>query len=286
MDVLGYLLADNELVEGQAATAPDPVWLAGRMANLYRHWAGSAGVDLPAITDGFLLRLHCHGEPIAETCLLTARAVERWGGHDYHSAHHHAEVATNAMVITEIARSFGQIVPPEQRALLLAGSLAHDLYYDPHAAGRPRFSAETHSAEALDKIASHCGVRGEERTMLTCLILATEPGFRSTLAKLLNGQEHEGLRPDLDMLSSNPTLASLAGALSDADLLSSAGLTQEWHRTQLDRLQRELGRQITPEEDLQFLDTIVGENFLSPGSKVFSPNLASVREAVRQRRNP
>jgi hypothetical protein len=281
MDVLAYLLADDDWVEGQSAIVPDPARLGGRMAGLYRRWAGPEDVDLTAITDGFLQRLGCDDSPVGQACRAAANAVTQWGGHPYHSVQHHAEVATNAMVITELVRPRGPSVTPDRRALLLAGCLAHDLYYDPHAAVRPRFAAELESAHALNAIAERCGVSAAERTELTCLILATEPGFRSSLASVILGQPHPDMPPGLQWLTADPSLATLAAIISDADLLSSFGLTQDWHQFQVQRLQNEIGRNISPQEDLRFLDGIVGADFLSPGGRMFSPNLARLRQNIR-----
>jgi len=280
LDVLGYLLANDEFVAGEAPGMPDPVWLGARMAALYRCWDGPAGIDLASVTAGFLRRLNSLDAPIGHTCLQVAAAVAHWGGHDFHSARHHAEVATNAMVITELADRAGAAFPLQQRALLLASCLGHDIYYQLKADPAPRFSAEAHSASALDDIAARCRLDARERAALRCLILATEPGFRTCLAALLEGAASGDMPDGLDALASHPDLAALAGVLSDADLLSSAGLTEDWHKMQLGRLQRELGCEISPEEDLRFFDTVIGVDFLSRGGRVFSPNLARIRLSV------
>jgi hypothetical protein len=282
MDVLDYLLGDHKYVEGQALAAPAPVRLAEDMAALYRQWMVSGRLNLVAITHCFLDRLDCQDRPIGKTCLHAAAAVTAWGGHAYHSALHHAEVSTNAMVIAELGSRIGPSIPAEQRALLLASSLTHDINYDPRAGGRPRFAAEAESAHALDTIAERCGLGAAERSVLRCLVLATEPGFRQHLGALVRGDDQRALPDGLHALKADAALADLAAVLSDADLLSSAGLTPDWHQVQVERLRRETGGRITPEDDLRFFDRVVGTDFLSPGGRVFSPNLTRLRRAVHR----
>ncbi len=280
MDIIKYLLAEDDFVEGQSARPVDAISLGARMADLYQRWDSPAGLDLPAIASGFLERLGQRDSPIGETCLRMASELERWGGHAYHSAGHHAEVATNAMILTECAVSPTDIFSAGQRAILLAGCLAHDIHFEP---GRhPRFAAELKSAEILDDAAASCGVRAPDRGTLRSIVLATEPKFRSRLAALLHGEIDPAVDLELCIPAHPPATAGLAAVISDADMLSSAGLTTDWHHKQLSRLAREFGREISPAEDLRFFDEIVGQVFLSSGGQIFSGNLANIRETVRQ----
>jgi hypothetical protein len=279
MDVLGYLLTGGQFVDGQSAAVPDPAWLGGRMAELYSSWTDPAKLDLTAVAEGFLRRLDHLEDPIGQACLQAAADVGRWRGLPYHSVSHHAEVATNAMVMTEVARRGGQSIPLRDRALLLASALAHDLNYK---AGLPRFATETEAAQALDLISAQCGVPGPDREMLKCLILATEPGFRSCLAALSGSDLGNDVPQSLYALVAQPALAGLAVTLSDADLLSSAGLTEDWHRVQLERLQSETGCHISPADDVRFFERLVGADFLSRGGRFFSPNHKRIPDATHR----
>lgn len=281
LDALAILLDEDQYVQGQARELPDPVLLGRRMAALYRCWSGREGVDLVDLTEGFLGRLGAIGEPIGRTCLEAAAEVARWGGHPYHSARHHAEVATNAMMIAELAGRIGQPMSSRYRGLLLASSLAHDIYFQPLQQPRTRFAAETVSARALDGIAARCGLDSDDRRALWCLILATEPSFRSVLAKLLAGHAaSKGLPRRLGLLTRQPALAGIAAALSDADLLSSSGLTERWHDVQITRLESESGNRIGPDDDKRFFALVVGDDFLSTAGRHFSSNLARIRRCV------
>jgi hypothetical protein len=282
MDVIKYLLDQEDFVEGQLLQPLDARSLGLKMADLYECWDGPAGFDLPAITAEFLRRLDQLDSPVGATCLHLAAELERWGGHDYHSARHHAEVATNAMILTEHAVARANPFSNQQRALLLAAGLAHDIYFDPTSSSKDsRFEAERQAAAALETAALLCGVPAPERATLRDLILATEPGFRIQLSALLRGELDIAAEAEL-CIPANQPMAAMAGVLSDADLLSSVGLTMDWHLKQLHRLERELGRLISPAEDLRFFEAIVGPDFLSSGGRVFSENLNRIRELVRQ----
>ena len=79
-------------------------------------------------------------------------------------------------------------------------------------------------------------------------------------------------------------LQPLAAILSDADLLSSAGLTPRWHQVQRGRLEREIGQRIPPAADLAWFDKMVGGHFLSMGGNHFTGNLRRIRGAVADER--
>ncbi len=143
---------------------------------------------------------------------------------------------------------------------------------------RPRFAAEAASAAVADGLAASCGMAPDARRDLRTLILATEPGSRAAL-RALPAELPAVLRP----LAEQPGLASLAALLSDADLLSSAGLSERWHRVQHARLEREMGRPLAAADDRGFFDAIVGDGFLSLGGGHFTPNLRRIRAAADRR---
>lgn len=273
MDVIGQVLHE---AGGKPVAMADPAVLARRLTAVYRRWDRQEGVDLVALTNGFLDRLGQMDGSLGRTCVQAADAVAEWGGHEFHSVRHHAEVATNTMLLIELARWLGRPMEPHHALLLLASALAHDLYYE--AAPLPRFYAETKSARALGEIADRCGVANSDQQTLSCLILATEPSFRTCLRDLLSGCCPDTELPDaLVPITTQPVLAALASVLSDGDLLSSAGLTLQWHNVQVARLERELGRRMDTRDDAWFLESIVGPGFLSPGGRYFDPNLARIR---------
>jgi hypothetical protein len=262
---------------------PGPAAIAIVLTAEYAQWLNSSSIDLVALADAFNRSVTVSNTPICQACLQVAEAVMKWGGHPYHSVCHHAEVATNAMVIGEIAGRLNKPLHPHQRSLLLAASLAHDLYYDPSRTDAEPFQLEAASARALDGIAEQCRVHPQDRAILTSLILATEPSFRSELRLKFNGRVFPAKLPDgLEPIVTRPDITELAAMLSDADLLSSAGLTLQWHQIQTLRFEHETGSRLSPSADLQFLNSVVGPGFLSAGARHFDSNLANLRATITE----
>ena len=259
---------------------PDARLLGLRMTALYQRWQNTDGPDLVRLTEALITHIGLAADTsVARTCLAAAAAVSRWQGCAYHSARHHAEVATNAMVLAAISARLGSRTPPHDLGILLAAALAHDIDVDPATAKQVRFAAEAKSAAALDAIAASCGVGDDDRNAMRILVMATEPHSRPDIAALLAGRAGaESAMPDpLTRLAADPRLLKLAGLISDADLLSSAGLTRAWTRVQERRLEREIHAPIADADWHHFFDTIVGRDFLSRGGQHFAANLARIR---------
>ena len=269
MQTAGHNAAHHAGV-GQAAL------LGSRMAALYRCWSGRTPVDLVALTACLLRRHAGQDQPLGLACLDVSTAVATWGGHAYHSAGHHAEVVTNTAVLVELASGLGCPLSPRHVLLLLVAASAHDYRYAPGQAFKVRFAAERVAAEAMDHVARRRGVTPADRADITMLILATEPGSRRFLASAPVEDAPEPLQP----LMFRPDLVPLAAMLSDADLLSSAGLTVRWHQVQRERLERELGHPISPADNAAFFDGVVGPGFLSGPGRHFTPNLVRIRAAA------
>lgn len=265
---------------------PEPRLLGLRMAALYRSWQQNAGPDLGRLTEGLLADIGlAAGAPLACTCRAAAEAVSRWKGSAYHSARHHAEVATNAMVVAAISSHRGYPLPRHDLGLLLAAALAHDIYWNSEAA-QTRFAAETRSAEALADIAAECGVAAADRAAMRVLVMVTDPQSRADLAGLVDGTgTRRELLPPLASVAGNQRLLRLAALLSDADLLSSAGLTLAWTRVQGERLSVENQAPLGTAVWQHFFDAIVGPNFLSVGGQHFAPNLARIRRSTSAMRS-
>lgn len=267
----------------RAVPLPEAAEIAGCLTATYRHWDRQGDAGLVELTQRFVDQLGAGRDMLGHSCLEAAKAVTRWGGYPYHSTRHHAEVAANVMVITSIARRRGEKVRTRSRLLALTASLAHDLFYDPARTGAPPFEQERVSAQALDAIAERCGVSIGDRQILSCLILATYPGFRGELREILAGRRCRSPLPaPLNSIEQRPGLADLAAILSDADLLSSVGLTEQWHDVQRRRLEQETGCRIRAKDDATFIDLIVGNRFLSPGAQYFDNNLARIRAAISE----
>jgi hypothetical protein len=262
---------------GDDAALPEPRVLGLRMAALYCCWQRSDGPDLQQLTGALVEHIGLGANtPVACTCRNAAGAVSRWRGRAYHSARHHAEVATNAIVLAAIAARRGSAMPPRDLGILLAAAVAHDIHWEP-ALEHVRFAMEAKSAATLDAIAAECGVGAEDRHAMRALVLATEPRSRADLAAPAPPAPAGNLPEPLAWLLREPRLVRLAALLSDADLLSSAGLSLAWTRVQGQRLARETRSTLGEAERKFFFDSIVGPRFLSPGGDYFAGNLARIR---------
>jgi len=287
MDMIDRLLEGHEPARpgpGAARRVAKPHVLGLRMAALYRHWQETGGPDLVRVAETLLAHVGVSADaPVAKTCISTAEAVTEWQGSEYHSARHHAEVATNATVLAAISARLEHPLAAHDCGILLAAALAHDIYWEPLTNQHSRFAAETKSAAALDAIAAGGGVGPEDRRAMHVLVMATEPYARAELAALqsspaaaLSPQAAATFAP---LLADEPLL-QLALLLSDADLLGSAGLSRAWSSVQWQRLARERDLPSEAADWSQFFDGIVGPDFLSYGGRYFSSNLASIRRAM------
>jgi len=261
---------------------PNPARLGRRMAALYATWQHGRLPDMEGLAKALL---HRNGvpsdDPLARTCCAAARSVEAWGGLAYHSATHHAEVATNAMILVALADRLGQPLGWRAAAILLAAGLAHDLHYRPGVTAE-RFAAEAASADALDTIAAAQGCSDADRRAMRALIIATEPGLRLRPGGPLGAPLEATAARLIGQDSVDPALARLAAMLSDADLLSSVGLTAAWYHVQLARLETEAGKPHDPADSARFFTAIVGPDFVSLPGRMFSPNLSAIRRAVNR----
>lgn len=273
IDLVGGLL-------GASSASPNAARLGRRMAALYATWQRDGLPDMVVFATGMLKRNGIGTDgPVARTCLAAARAVAAWGGLPYHSASHHAEVTTNAMVLVELAHRRGQTIERHATALLLAACLSHDLYYSPTVA-RVRFAAENTAAEALDALAAAAGCDAADRQAMRALVIATEPLLRLRPGGPLGAPLEPRAARLLGRPSVEPALTALAAILSDADLLSSVGLTVAWYRVQETRLEQEADRPAEAVDGERFFSDIVGPDFLSDAGRVFSANLAAIRRTV------
>jgi hypothetical protein len=282
IDPIGRLLDTAVATSADTGTVvlPDAARLGRRMAALYGMWQRGPAPDLAALAAALLHRNAVDVvSPLGRTCVAAAAAVAAWGGLPYHSAIHHAEVATNAMVLVALAGLQGHPIAPHPTALLLAACLSHDIYYRPSLA-RTRFAAEDEAARALDVIAAAAGCDPADRHAMRALVIATDPGLRLRPGGPLGAPLDPEAVPLLGAAAWDPALATLAALLSDADLLSSVGLTTGWYRVQQDRLEREAGRPYEPDESERFFRDIVGPHFLSQPGQFFAGNLGTIRRDI------
>ena len=208
-----------------------------------------------------------------------AAATEAWGGHPYHSAAHHAEVASNAMALASMSGLQDSPDGCRLACLLAVAALGHDLGYDPRDRHPVPFGREIASAAGVDRICAAAGLDAPDREAVSLMILATWPMARDDL-RTMGGGGTIGRAHRLGRLLSAPGILGAALLLSDADLLSSSGLTAARARCLETRLGEELGHPVSHGERLFFFDSIVGPGYVSRAGSFFDSNVAAVRSAV------
>lgn len=226
---------------------------------------------------------------IADAALATAsraiaQAIDAEGSlHDrqpYHSRQHFCEVMLAASVLCQL-----HALPPHRTQLLLLAALIHDWDHDgrPH----PKFRLERQSiARALPHLVA-AGIDRDRCLQLTALVLATEPhdGLQAALrARDLHttgraSTDHRAGPPELSLLEQDAELSRLALLLCEADVLPSVGLTTAYAMRLQDRLARELGRELGPDDKRAFLADVLSAGVIGP---FFLSNLSAIEKDLKR----
>lgn len=265
-----------------ATDSPSPDRLARRIAALYRSWT-RPGFDLREVIEGYLGDIGLPDDaPLKAVARRLAGDLQQWPGHPYHSSLHHAEVATNAMVLAWLSAARGKALAPADALLLLVAALGHDRDHDGTTNGDMPFRLETIAADAVDRICAACGVDAATRADLRLLILSTDATMRLKLHALRETVDPDSvaLPPALEPLRHSTRLFRLVRLLSDADLMSSAALTKRWSMEQSARLSAEWQKPVDHACLAYFFDGMVGRDMLSKAGRFFSGNLRKIRAAA------
>ncbi len=205
--------------------------------------------------------------------------------HAYHNAQHTCEVVLCSLLL---ARQAGLSGP--QQARVLVAALVHDFRHDGTTnAGRP-FRLELSALTAARPYLIAAGVTADEMERIAAIVLATETSLGVPYARRCFRCHHlAGPRPEalpvgiqgiesLGRLAADPDLALEAVLLTEADLLPSVALTDDYSMLCQQRLSRE-NRRVRPglADKLSFLDQQV-QGFLVAG--FFEPNLQRLRLSI------
>jgi hypothetical protein len=195
----------------------------------------------------------------------------------YHNARHYGEVLLCALAIAQLAA-----LARQEQALLLLAALLHDFHHDGGKRLYP-FHHELYSLEAASPYLDNAGVAATDRAVLATLILATESASGVPLARSCHAW-HSGAmtppppppRPELAALATQPRLALMAAALTEADVLPSVALTPAHAALTTARLEAEWHVVLGTVGKVEFIDRHVGALQVA---QFFQPNLRTVRQA-------
>lgn len=230
------------------------------------------------------------------------KAVERlariaeatMAGNDYHGPQHATHVLTNAMWLSSLLASNGEVVLDDRdRLKLLIAATAHDAAHDGTGNKGEAFRLERVAADIAAGTMRTAGCFTEDEVAdVHALIMATEPMERRKVSLACQFAEAGApclldLPEPMSRLASSPKLAVLAGILSDADLWSSVGAGIEENARQSERVAREMAKAggkeyagIDPAATKFFLDNIATETFASRAGSTFLYALTDLRKAL------
>lgn len=281
---------------------PDSGRIAPRLAVAYERMGTPGWPDARDLATAALDRVGFSAvAPERRAAADLAAAAESGARLAYHGPQHTREVLVNALILVEGSdrlRTQGERVPclsATDKANQVLAALAHDLLHDGRgnmvadgtgAQTRVPYRLERRSADFASAVMQRAGVAPGAIAAVRCLVLATDPTgaheqIREALSCHARGLPPASLpEPELMPLFGDARLAAQAAIMSDADLLSSGGLSARYHAIQCRRLGEELGCPVGAGSTLYFVDKVVGGSFLSPAGKEFNPVLLRIRETA------
>lgn len=219
--------------------------------------------------------------PLHRAGMAAARDIDAGIGagvpHGYHNSRHFCEVLLCALAIAQLAA-----LARQEQALLLLAALLHDFHHEGGRRFHP-FHHELRAIEAASPYLERAGVTASDRAVLATLILATESVSGVPHARCCHDW-HAGAmtpppsppRPELACLATQPRLALMAAALTEADVLPSVALTPAHAALTTARLEAEWEMTLGATGKIEFIDRHIGALRVA---RFFQPNLSMVRQA-------
>lgn len=270
-----------------AVSGIDAKMIGDAISTCYKNYSKN-GYPPPQVVGGYFMRQM--GFSPKSSFYMAVEKIgkdgEQWFDNAYHNSAHTIEVAMNAMILSHLSLDYGDFeVDNVDNAKLLIAALVHDMKHDGTSNNGVPFRLEKISASIAREAMESVSLTEDDILDVNALVLATEPLLRGKIAELSNSvldgddvSEFE-LPEELSRLKENPKLAVLAGILSDADILCSAGLSLDRNLFQTSNLEKEWGRKLTVKDSKFFFDNIVGKRMASIGGDLFWPNISNIRKA-------
>ncbi len=226
--------------------------------------------------------LDASDEAVHRASVLIARAIDDqhdfFDRHAYHNRQHFCEVVLTSQLLCRL----NQLPARDARRVLLA-SIVHDLEHDGIASSA--FAYERRSVARAAPFLSRAGVDEIDYRALAALVLATDPRMGVPAAVRIhrwhgNGRSGERVAapaPELEALVDNRELARAAALLCEADVLPSVGLSLAHAMRVQDRLAREWGCTLQPEDKARFIDEVVDVGVIG---EYFLPNVLAIRRSL------
>ena len=205
------------------------------------------------------------------------------GANPYHNAQHFCEVLLSALYLSLLAG-----IAPREKAEVLVTALVHDFHHDGTKNMSATFRLERLSAEASAPYLEAAGVPPEVCARVAAMVFATEVTLGTRFARECHlhfsagapSPSLSGIPAPLALLASDASLAMEAVIVSEADVLSSAGLTVQYGELQQQKLAAEWQQPLGAEHKLKFLNQVFQDFTIG---RFFSPNLRALKDAARDR---
>lgn len=178
-------------------------------------------------------------------------------------------------------------VTDEALRLLVLAALAHDIGHDGSTNGAHPFRLEQQSMALARPYFERAGVGDAAQASVAAMVMATDLGLglpraRAWFAHVCgNGPAPAGDEPvpAFALFRQQPALVPMAIALSEADALASAGLSEATADAQEQRIAAETGQDASANSKLAYLDRLFPDGFLV--ATRFNPNLEHLRSRAR-----
>lgn len=241
-------------------------------------------------------RIFCAGLELAKS-LDQGEGVGIQGG--YHNTAHYVEVALNTAHLLLRNNTTGPadiVLRSGEQAEALFAALGHDYFYEAGGYKNVPYRLEKISLHHLLPLLRQHKVRDQSCRNIGVMLLATDVGSPSRAGSFLRLAHRflfeNGLRPEatkrlkpVQILLKRPRLTRQAAIISDADLLSSAGLTYPYTVIQRHYLGAELKKDLGPQGTLDFFDNIMKNRFITPAARFFQPVMDSIRQQAEAELN-
>jgi hypothetical protein len=203
------------------------------------------------------------------------------GANPYHNAQHFCEVLLSALYLSLLAG-----IAPRERAEVLVTALVHDFHHDGTKNMSATFRLERLSAEAAAPYLEAAGVPPEVRARVAAMVFATEVTVGTRVARECHlhfsagapSPSLSGIPAQLALLATDASAAMEAVIVSEADVLSSAGLTVHYGELQQQKLSAEWKQPLGADHKLKFLNQVFQDFTIG---RFFSPNLRALKDAAK-----
>lgn len=277
------------------------------LTEVYTKYSDVERPSIPAVLKSAFKSLNVSPDmPEYKAAMMAGVAAESATQNGYHNAQHTLEVVSNAVYLAQLNNQLAdegkpgaERLNPQEAARLVLAATIHDLGHDggsntvTGADGQKQlvqFRLEADAVQRAEPFMKAAGVSQDGIDEVRTMVLGTDP--TGPHEKVKEAYKYHFVSGNIDLqkfpeqmegMVADSKLALRSAILSDADLLSSGGLSVEYQQRQSARLGQEAKMDFTnPNAVLFFTDKVVGGSFTSAAGQSFNPNLETIRNTALQ----